>query len=708
MQATADAVNIAENISILHFLHEVVEKPSNNEITPPKGHRPTEYSLPFEKERDLTMILAYISCIKSNPNRVPALCIRENKAANELDILLAVNAISADQNGVLLETQAKFQKLFKLLRSVPTSDNAEADIFAEIVSMCTTRILERLRLVRKNGKYGMRPRPLMKDHLLDARQILSQRSPAFADGARDLVHKIDLWTKHEATPELARVVESAHNLSQLSDLEELLIGPTSKEEMIRQPGKCLLDFIRKVARYRIAARVLYRAAKKFDIARKMNFVPVNLPRAAFRKVPEEEQARRQDINEALSRTTLSNSERSKIEPCFKHLKMNQANQRFRRQKIKTLKEAKIHAEVQIVFFCEEKNFQPPPRVISSSKDACFLCNELIKLQRKYHIPRRHGKLYPGWRLPWPTASNSLQSQFAKHLEKLVAGSIKQMIASKSRVKYPDPNESTALTVTASETTIISTGRDIHSVSSNSNNKAKAKSSQQTPPQSPGDAGPAAAPLVTPCSLSIANVAKVQGEAMPKPQDSVNQGGGGVKGNSVSLGKPEEVADQGGEKGESALAGRPQEVADQGGEGGRSAVPPGKPPKVPPRPPPKERPRVFSEQWAKLSNPAPNRLIQGTSQVVNVKANTSSKFYKGSSVRLEIEYCTTGPAEKRVAHDLSCNLEWLTTIDAEAIRADRNALVINTEDLKAEIQIPSSALEKWYIATKETMIRVQIR
>ncbi|CAG9949772.1 unnamed protein product, partial [Clonostachys rosea f. rosea IK726] len=360
MQSLADAVNIAEDISILFLLHQVVELPTSNAVTPPKGSCTAAYSLPFEKERDLTIILAYISCIRDNPSRVPALCIRENKAADQLDILFAVNASNAADKGVLPEVQTRFQKLFKLLSSVPTSDHAEEDIFAEIVSMCTTRILERLRILHQQDKLPV------ETHLIETIRILSQKSPTFVEAAKDLVHKINIWNKHQATSELIKVVESAHRLSKIPDLPTLL-DQISNKDMSPTARSGLLNAIKKLARYRTAARILCRVAKKFPVARKMDFIPVNLPEVAFQKVQATMQAPGRGISEALSRTTLSKSERKRMNLCYSYLKINQeqANQRFRAQKTQTLNGAKIHAEVQLVFFCEANNFQPPPRVISS-------------------------------------------------------------------------------------------------------------------------------------------------------------------------------------------------------------------------------------------------------------------------------------------------------------------------------------------------------
>ncbi|CAG9975506.1 unnamed protein product [Clonostachys byssicola] len=478
MQSTADtnniAVNIAENISILHLLHEVPEPPTSNPVLSPISDGPTEYSLSFKKERDLTIMLAYISSIKNNRDRVPAVCIKEDKATDRLDILVAVNASNAAEKGVLSNIQTKFEEIFKLLPSASTSRNAEKDIFDKIVEVCYTRILERLRLVSRKDK------PPMEEHVSDSIDNLEQESLAFAKAAKDLLKKINQWKKHQHPSELTKVVESAYNLSQLPDLESLL-DRISNDKMVADVRRSLLNAIKKVARYRTAARVLYRAAKKFPIARRMNFVPVNLHEDEFTKVSETMQSSERGISEALSRTTLSEGERKQINSWYGWLKTDheKADQRFKEQKMQILAGAKIHAEVQLVFFCEANNFEPPPRIISSSKDACFLCNALINVHGKHHIPRGHGRLYPGWRLPWFAVPNSIQILFAKHLEDVISGSITTMIQSQGRIKHPYPNESTAVTVTTSKTTV---GGDdgCRAISSRSNSPAKLVLAQPVP------------------------------------------------------------------------------------------------------------------------------------------------------------------------------------------------------------------------------------
>ena len=60
---------------------------------------------------------------------------------------------------------------------------------------------------------------------------------------------------------------------------------------------------------------------------------------------------------------------------------------------------KVHAEIQLLFFYELNPGGLRPRVICSSKSACYLCNLFFKLHGQFYIPRTHGRLYYKWTLP---------------------------------------------------------------------------------------------------------------------------------------------------------------------------------------------------------------------------------------------------------------------------------------------------------------------
>lgn len=60
---------------------------------------------------------------------------------------------------------------------------------------------------------------------------------------------------------------------------------------------------------------------------------------------------------------------------------------------------KIHAEIQLLFFYELNPHLPRPRIICSSKSACYLCNLFFGIHGIFHIRRSHGRLYDKWILP---------------------------------------------------------------------------------------------------------------------------------------------------------------------------------------------------------------------------------------------------------------------------------------------------------------------
>lgn len=66
------------------------------------------------------------------------------------------------------------------------------------------------------------------------------------------------------------------------------------------------------------------------------------------------------------------------------------------------RDKRIHAEIQLVFHYEQRTpTNLLPRVICSTKNACYLCNLFLRLHDQFYTPKTHGKLYPQWTLPNP-------------------------------------------------------------------------------------------------------------------------------------------------------------------------------------------------------------------------------------------------------------------------------------------------------------------
>ncbi|KAM3558500.1 hypothetical protein MY1884_003961 [Beauveria asiatica] len=92
---------------------------------------------------------------------------------------------------------------------------------------------------------------------------------------------------------------------------------------------------------------------------------------------------------------------------------------FEAQTHKTLTEGKFHAKVQLLCQILSQPSHTPPRVVCASKDACFLCNCLLRAHAKLYTPRCHGKLYPAWRLPMTAEFRPLQVALNQMLEQRI-------------------------------------------------------------------------------------------------------------------------------------------------------------------------------------------------------------------------------------------------------------------------------------------------
>lgn len=106
---------------------------------------------------------------------------------------------------------------------------------------------------------------------------------------------------------------------------------------------------------------------------------------------------------------------------------------------------KVHAEIQLLFFYELNPGRLRPRVICSSKSACYLCDLFFKLHGQFYVPRTHGRLYYKWTLPdWHILLpemrcrdfNILLSQFSDVLRIKIRAALER-----GPVRVNHPNES---------------------------------------------------------------------------------------------------------------------------------------------------------------------------------------------------------------------------------------------------------------------------
>jgi hypothetical protein len=330
--------------------------------------------------------------------------------------------------------------------------------------MCSMRILCRLRFIANSRKTPRQPIKELLQEAINSIQRLKNETlrdstlltmaTFFIDRAKEVIKLVDAWVNHRTLSQLGKLVEGVHHLRRAGELQALL-GTIPNRAMDPMLRKNLLNTINKVARYREAARFLYRTARKFPLVRQMKIVLARLPQDMFQVIPANKYT--PTLPSAVSRASTLHGKRWNVSHVCRLLNVSkvEANNRFAQQTGKALKNAKIHAEIQLLLYCEFEAFKLPPRVVCSTKDACFLCNVFILMHGKLHTPRCHGRLYPGWRLPFSPRLEEIQQRFTRELANHANNSIATLLSRKQKTVYPDPNESTLLTLPVSLSTMCS-------------------------------------------------------------------------------------------------------------------------------------------------------------------------------------------------------------------------------------------------------------
>ncbi|GFF64624.1 hypothetical protein IFM47457_00753 [Aspergillus lentulus] len=433
-------------------------------------HRISEgqHVLSLDQERKLSGTLAFLAHNQEGAEHIPAVCIGEDSAAGFLNVIFAVNkAKYSDGNDVLHSIQQGFDEIFALLARVPTehSQSLKNQVFYMVVSMCSSRILSRLRLgptgcrkMKRSFKDTLQELTMALTHI--SRDKLKDRSLLEAvdmllTRTKEVRKVVDLWSRHQVTARLIELVESIYRIQQIEQLQRI-IDVIPNNHMEPSARDSFINIVGKVSRYREAARFLYRTAKNVPLARNMRTVPVHLPEEAF-TTPSIDSYTPNLLVKVTEASAKGRQQKLLKEICrVLGLSEQQARDQYCRQVMNILRHAKIHSEVQIIAYFE---LHPPlalPRVICSSKDACFLCNLFIKAHGKLHTPRSHGRLYPGWRLPCLPQLQEVEQRFCESLQGNFQISCTTLLSTKQKVLRPYPVESTLFTLPASGTTTLTT------------------------------------------------------------------------------------------------------------------------------------------------------------------------------------------------------------------------------------------------------------
>ncbi|BCS19488.1 nucleic acid/nucleotide deaminase domain-containing protein [Aspergillus puulaauensis] len=445
----------AESIALSSLVCSIPAPPSdNNTECLPSSNR--KYTLPLDTERQLARTLAFLSHSKDDVNHIPAVCLEEDQDTGGLNVIFAVNRTSHKDGGAAMaRIKTGFDRLFSTLANLGLLPDLKRLVLDDVICMCSGRILSRLRLAPSKRKRDSRPfRDSLREAVLAAKRISDQKLREsnmlevlnqFAIKARDAEKLIDSWSRHQVQARLIELVEGIYQVHRIPQLPALIraipnrdLDPCSKESV--------LNIVSKVSRYRESARFLYRTAKDCALARNMRAVPVHLPREAY-DIPSFNGYAPNLRSRILEASSKGQQKRLINSICsVSKLTEQQAIAQYSQQVPKTLTEGKIHAEVQLIAYCELQKPKMYPRLVCSSKDACFLCNMFLLEYHKILAPRSHGKLYPGWRLPCPPQLTELEFAFCDTLGSHLQQTLSHLLSKKQWPVHPCPNESTLFTL----------------------------------------------------------------------------------------------------------------------------------------------------------------------------------------------------------------------------------------------------------------------
>lgn len=349
-------------------------------------------------------------------------------------------------------------------RDIENEDKIRSNVYDAILNMCNTRIIERLDPGKMNQKTTVEKKEPMKERLEAAIDLLKEDNPRdenlrdaaedFKARARLAIRGIAAWEKHQVMADMRALVDRFYELNEMPKFVDIVSHIEKRSKQAGRGSRISLEGIAKIARYKDAAKFLTRTAMKFPIAKKIAVVRVSPPAMSFiRKLP----TAGLTLDAALGRVVEHAATRNEILTILRKRgngprSLEDLEGEFSECVKEILGATSVHAEVQILAYCDKIAMKNPPRVVCSSKKACYLCDQLIQHRGTTFTRHAHNRLYPKWRLPI-FDSGDITAQFTETLRNVAKDSVEKMLKTQKRIVYHGPAESVCHTLTLSTTTI---------------------------------------------------------------------------------------------------------------------------------------------------------------------------------------------------------------------------------------------------------------
>lgn len=261
----------------------------------------------------------------------------------------------------------------------------------------------------------------------------------------------------EATdvPHHEDVLRVVRSIAQVFDIVPIkaLLNSLRDQDMESSLRKWLLGCFTKIRRYSEVASILCHRARRISMLRKTRVRIVscvfNLQGAS---VSGENIA---DVEKSLARFQYKGETvQMRMLPGFLRNLVQSSRQNYSQSVRDILKEAKVHAEIQLLAYYDSEPVRSiRPRILASNKKACALCNTFIAIHGEYSVPKSHGKMYRGWRLPAPHQSRACQDDLNKALESSISETLARLMPLSRGPTIKFDNESSIYSFNLSASTL---------------------------------------------------------------------------------------------------------------------------------------------------------------------------------------------------------------------------------------------------------------
>jgi hypothetical protein len=421
----------AENATLLFCLNEQPSAPRETACAPGTANS----DLSIRREMQLAEDFAYISSMEDNPNGVTAVCIEADHDTAGITLRVAIN--TGCPSPVVLQLQMVADIMMKASKHgaskghspIQYSRAAYADasiyqteipraaadrlLFEQITRMCHARILSRLRSGHAAKTHKIEGRQKLPLLLL---QTMSQCEAEISICRSKNATGVATCTLEEQCQEFGdmfKCLEESddwqarfHHLDKLLSLANQFEVHTLVTVLnhSRKTDPCLREYlpkaIEKLGRYRSIATNLVKASrtKKHSLFQSIIVRPIKSPELHMDACNLTTSLRDFEIVWSRNAADVSPSR-------LQHLR-EKAEAKYRSRIHTCVTPWKVHAEVQILLFYEQRPRQTLPRVICSSKSACYLCSLFLETHGRFVVPRTHGRIYDRWTLPSDTVFDS--------------------------------------------------------------------------------------------------------------------------------------------------------------------------------------------------------------------------------------------------------------------------------------------------------------